>query len=94
MDDNKDSILILLGLTFGAILTFILLGKPQTPQTVSTQQNWQPIDIPRVDDIRQVSQPPVDLQFVQMTYQLGKATSQLEQVAYKLQETVSQIQHQ
>jgi len=72
MGDSKSPIgLVLLGLAFGAILTFILLRKPQTVsaqppiqqshniqpiQQYDLQYNWQPIDIPRVDDIKQVEQ--------------------------------------
>lgn len=102
MGDNKDSTgLIILGIVLGAILAFALLGRrTQALQpTQSMQQQpiqWQPTDIPRVEDIKHI-QPPVqtiqpDPQLVQMTSQLGKATSQLEQAASKLQDTISRIQ--
>ena len=97
MGDNKDSTgLIILGIVLGAILALALLGRrTQTLQPVQSIQpqpvQWQPIDIPRVEDIKPM-QPPIqiiqtDPQLIQMASQLGKATSQLEQVTSKLQET-------
>ena len=63
-------------------------------QQSESQYNWQPMDIPKVDDIKPlvIQQDP---KLSQMEYQLQKATSQLEQATSKLQElqdTVSKLQ--
>jgi hypothetical protein len=112
MGDNKDSTgLIILGIVLGAILAFALLSRKtetlQPTQSVQEMQpQWQPMDIPRVDDIK--SQPPIQTpvqtqtdsmptqMVTQMAYQLEKATSQLSQLenaTSKLQETVYKLQN-
>lgn len=109
--DNKDSTgLILLGILIG-VLAFALLSKKTTqtlsaqptPQQQPIQINWQPIDIPRADDInlvQTVAQPQIqsqtDFQLSNITSQLHKATSQLEQATTRLQEleqTVFKLQN-
>jgi hypothetical protein len=107
MGDNKDSTgLIILGIVLGAILAFALLSRrTQTLQPVQSiqqiQPQWQPMDIPRVDDIK--TQSPIQIPthtdsmptqtVTQMASQLEKATYQLENATSKLQETVSKLQH-
>lgn len=63
-------------------------------QQPNSQYNWQPMDIPKVDDVKPsvVQQDP---KLAQMESQLQKATSQLEQATSKLQDlqdTVSKLQ--
>ncbi len=99
MGDNKDSTgLIILGIVLGAILAFVLLDRrtqtlQQTQSIQSQPVQWQPIDIPRVEDIKPIPQTQTDSQLIQMSSQLEKATSQLEQATSKLQETVSRLQN-
>jgi HAMP domain-containing protein len=117
MGDNKDSTgLIILGIVLGAILAFALLNRrTQTLQPIQPvqqiqpvqpiqSQQWQPMDIPKVDDIK--PQYPITQQkqtdsipnhipnqtVDHMASQLEKATSQLENATSKLQETVSKLQ--
>lgn len=110
MGDNKDSTgLVLLGILVGVIALTLLSRRTQTLSSQHIQQpanqhlDWQPIDIPRVDDIKPVQvkiqseqliqvHPLTDSPFIQMVTQLQKTTSQLEQVTSKLQDTMSRLQ--
>lgn len=106
MRDNKDSTgLILLGILIGIIAFALLSRRTQTLSSQPTIQqptiqhlDWQPMDIPRVEDIKLQTIPqPVktintDPQLVQMASQLEKTASQLEQATSKLQDTISRLQ--
>lgn len=116
MGDNKDSTgLILLGILIGVIAFALLSRKTQTMSAQPTNQqptnqyvDWQPMDIPRVDDIKlQIEQhtlprqealqtiiphTTIDPSLVQMTSHLQKTASQLEQATSKLQDTISRLQ--
>lgn len=101
MGDGKDSSGLILGLVIGTFIALVLFGKktqvlstqPIQPmqlaqsdiQQPSPQYNWQPTDIPRVDDIKS-SVVQQDSKLDQMESQLQKATSQLEQATSKLQD--------
>lgn len=109
MGDEKDSSGLIIGIIIGAFIALVLLSRKT--QTVSAQSvqpiqqqaqqyNWQPMDIPRVDDIKHhIVQPPViqvqqDPQLIKALSELQKTNSQLEQTASKLQElqeTVSKL---
>jgi hypothetical protein len=116
--EDKDNSGLIIGLIIGTIITLALLSRntqilPMQPVQQTQQQpqqqtlyNWQPMDIPRVDDIKpqpqhqpQIIQPPViqvqqDPKLTEMVSQLQKTNSQLEQATSKLeelQETVSKL---
>lgn len=109
MGDEKDSSGLIIGIIIGAFIALVLLSRktqtmsaqPVQPIQQQTQQyNWQPMDIPRVDDIKpQIVQPSViqvqqDPQLIKALSELQKTSSQLEQTASKLQElqeTVSKL---
>ena len=105
MEDSKSSSGLLLGLIIGAFITLMLFGRKSQPtgivqhtsQRLDNQYDnqefrWQPMDIPRVDDIKlQIVQPPIirvqqDPKLIEMVSQLQKTSSQLEQTTSKLQE--------
>lgn len=108
MGDNKDSAgLVLLGILVGIIAITLLSRRTQTLSLQHIQQptnqylDWQPIDIPRVDNIRLQTVPQqvqsvqivkTDHQLVQMASQLEKTAYQLEQATSKLQDTISRLQ--
>lgn len=110
MGDNKDSTgLVLLGILVGVIAFALLSRRTQALSLQHVQQpinqclDWQPIDIPRVDDIKPIqvkvqseqliqTHPLTDSPFIQMATQLEKTAYQLEQVTSKLQDTMSRLQ--
>lgn len=108
MGNGRDSSGLILGLIIGTLIALVILSRnsQQTRtspvqytssqrldnQYDSQQFKWQPMDIPRVDDIKpQIIQPPViqaqqDPKLIEMVSQLQKTSSQLEQTTSKLQE--------
>ena len=115
MEESKDSPGLIFGIIIGVIIALALLSRRtetlsiQPPQQQVQEPIWQPMDIPRVDDIPQVVQSPPyqqspqliqlqqDPKLIEMVSQLQKTSSQLEYAATKLnelEETVSTLKRE